>query len=288
MSNPGRKATLFNIVANFVLFIIKLTASLMSGSLALMSDAVNSFSDTVYSVVIFFAVRTSHKSADEDHPFGHHRAEPVAGLLIAMLAGVLGAQIIKTGIDGLMSPQAKVFSMIAVGALIFTMGLKTLMWLYFKTIGKRIRSPALDAASVDCRNDVLVSSIALLGVFAPLFGFPNLDYWAAIAIGLFIIRSGYVIGTENIDYLMGKTPSKEILNEVIKRACSVKGVSGIHDVKAHYVGNYIHVQVHIEVKKTLTVTEAHDIGNVVERKIEEMPSVDMAFIHIDPHSKRKE
>jgi len=204
-----------------------------------------------------------------------------------MLAGVLGAQIIKTGIEGLMSPEAKVFSLIAVGALLFTIGLKIFMWVYFRAVGKKIRSPAIEAASVDCRNDVLVSSIALLGVFAPLLGFPNLDYWAAIAIGLFILRSGYSIGLENLDYLMGKTPSKDILDEIVKRACSVKGVSGVHDVKAHYVGNYIHVQVHIEVKKTLTVTEAHDIGDVVEKKVEAIPSVDRAFIHIDPQSKQR-
>lgn len=284
MTKVGRKATLFNIAANFFLFILKFAGGLISGSLALMSDAVNSFSDTVYSIAIFFAVRTSHKSADADHPFGHHRAEPVASLLVAMLAGVLGAQIIKTGIDGLMSPQLKTFSLIAVGILAFTMLLKSGMWLYFRLVAARINSPALKATSIDCRNDVLVSSIALVGVFAPVIGFQNLDYWAAMVIGAVILFSGYRIGIENLDYLMGKTPDKRTLDEIRKRALSVGGVVSVHDIKAHYVGNYIHVQVHAGVGKDLSAIEAHDIGDIIEAKIEEMPSIDKVFVHMDPHS----
>jgi len=282
MAKVGRNATLFNIAANLTLFVLKFAGSILSGSLALMSDAVNSFSDTVYSIAVFVAVKTSRKRADASHPFGHHRAEPVAGLLVAMLAGVLGAQIIKASIDGLMAPQFKVFSLIAVGILLFTMGLKTVMWRYFHNIAKKINSPALKATSIDCRNDVLVSSIALLGVFAPLLGFQNLDYWAAIVIGFLIIRSGYQIGTENMDYLMGKTPEKDVLDEIRHRALSVKGVNGVHDIKAHYVGNFIHVQVHVEVSKDMTFKDAHDVGNQVRAKIEEMPGVDRAFIHVDP------
>lgn len=282
MTNLGKKATSFNIAANFTLFVLKFTGSIISGSLALMSDAVNSFSDTVYSIAIFIAVKTSHKRADADHPFGHHRAEPVASLLVAMLAGVLGAQIITTGINGLMAPQIKVFSLIAVGILLFTMCLKTIMWRYFSSVAKRIKSPALKAASIDCRNDILVSSIALLGVFAPLISFQNLDYWAAIVIGFLIIRSGYQIGTENVDYLMGKTPEKDVLDEIRRRVLSIKGVNGVHEIKAHYVGNFIHVQVHIEVSKDLTFTGAHDIGNLVRTRVEEIPGIDKAFIHVDP------
>ncbi len=282
MTHQGRRATLFNIAANAFLFAIKYTGALMTGSLALMSDAINSFSDTIYSIAIFFAVKVSHKKADNDHPFGHHRAEPVAGLLVALLAGILGFEIIKAGVEGLLSPEVRVFSYLAVGILAFTMLMKALMSLYFHGVAKKINSPALAASSVDCRNDVLVSFIAMLGVLGPYLNFPNLDYCAAIAIGLFIIYSGYKIGTENIDYLMGKAPGKETMDEITKRALSVKGVKGLHKVRAHYVGNYLHVQAHVEVDKNMTLQKAHDLGETVEDRIEEMHSVDKAFIHVDP------
>jgi len=247
-----------------------------------MSDAINSFSDSVYSIAIFFAVRVSHKEADEGHPFGHHRAEPVASLLIALLAGILGFEIVKTGVFGLMSPELRTFSMLAVYILLVTMGLKAFMAVYFRRVSKKIRSPALKATSVDCRNDVLVSSIAMLGVISLSTGFSNLDYYAAIAIGLFIIRSGYMIGSENVDYLMGKTAPKEMIEEIEHKVKGVKGVLGVHDVLAHYVGNYLHVQAHIEVDGKMDTRQSHEVGNKVTELIEQMPAVDKAFIHVDP------
>jgi len=282
MTNLGRRATLFSILANSVLFCLKFTVGMISGSLALLSDAMNSFSDTVYSIAIYIAVKLSGQKADADHPFGHHRAEPIAGLLIAMLAGILGAEIIKTGIMGIVEGATYSFSLLAVAVLAFTMGLKSFMWLYFRTVAKTIRSPAIAATSIDCRNDVLVSFIAMLGVSSSFFNLPSFDSYAAIAIGLFILHSGYKIGIENIDYLMGKTPNKEVLDEITKKTLAIPGVKGVHDIKAHYVGNFIHVQIHIEVSKDLKATEAHDIGDLVQKAVERMPSVDRAFVHIDP------
>ena len=90
MKNKGSKATIILIICNTFLFGIKITAGLMSNSLAIISDAVNSLTDIVSSVIIFFSVKTSSKQADEGHPFGHHRAEPIAGLIVAIFAGILG------------------------------------------------------------------------------------------------------------------------------------------------------------------------------------------------------
>lgn len=281
MQNPGRRATLIGIAGNAFLFAIKAAAGMLSGSLALISDAINSFSDTVYSVALFIAVKVAHKKADRDHPFGHHRAEPVAALFIALMMGILGFEIIKAGVLGLTQPHTYVFTLLGVAVLLVSMAAKAGMWLYFKRVARKINSPAIYASAVDSRNDILVSLTALLGLSGTLLGVGHLDCYAGILIGLFIIHSGYRIGLENIDYLMGKTPSGEILKEIKKRARAIKGVLGIHDVRAHYVGNYVHVQVHIEVDKGLKAGEAHDIGERVQLKVEEMPSVDKAFIHID-------
>jgi len=282
MTNPGREATLIGIAANALLFTIKLFGGLITGSLALMSDALNSFSDTAYSVAVFIAVRVSHQKADKDHPFGHHRAEPVAGLLIAILAGIIGFEIIKEGAMGLMLDAHHIFSLLGVGILLASMSIKAFMWLYFRNVARRIRSPAIHASAIDSRNDILISLVALFGFSAPILGFAHMDSYAGMLIGLFIIWSGYRIGVENIDYLMGKAPRKEILDEIYKRASKVQGVRGVHDVRAHYVGNYLHVQVHIEVDKDLHTDVAHAIGKGVQKSVEGMPSVDNAFIHIDP------
>lgn len=102
MENKGRHATIILIICNTFLFAIKITAGIMSNSLAIISDAVNSLTDIIASVIIFFAVKTSSKQADERHPFGHHRAEPIAGLIVAIFAGILGFEILRTSIFKLM------------------------------------------------------------------------------------------------------------------------------------------------------------------------------------------
>lgn len=281
MNNPGRNATLLCIAANATLFAVKGSAAALTGSLSLASDAINSFSDTVYSVALFAAVRLSNKSADSDHPFGHHRAEPVAGLFIALLAGILGFEVVRSGVSGLMDGSVVAMSIIGAGALIFSMSMKTAMWIYFGRVAKRLNSPALKASSFDSRNDVLISFTALIGLSGAYFGLPKLDCYGAILIGVFILYSAYKIGMENIDFLMGKKPDDAVLAEIIKSAKSVNGVKGVHDILAHYVGSYVHVQVHIDVDGGLKVKEAHDLGDRVAAAVEKVPSVDKAFIHLD-------
>ncbi len=282
MSNPARKATMLGLIANTFLFIIKLAAGMMSGSLALLSDAMNSFSDTVYSVGLVIAIKVSQQEADKDHPFGHHGAEPVAAMMIAMMMGIVGFEIVKEGALGVFSPRPNTFSLFGAIVLLISMVLKTGMWRYFKRVSESINSPAIHASSIDGRNDVLISLTALIGISGSLFGIEQLDCYAGILIGLFIIKSGYDIAIENIDYLMGKTPSEEILKEIRKRASKVKGVLGTNDIRAHYVGNYVHVEVHIEVNKNLNTQHSHDIGKQVQELVEDMPQVDKAFIHVDP------
>ena len=145
-----------------------------------------------------------------------------------------------------------------------------------------MHSPAIVASGVDSRNDVFVSITALIGVFCSVLGYNIFDEIAAIGISFFIFHTGYSIGMENIDYLMGKAPSKEYITLITDTARKIKGVKGTNDVLAHYVGNFIHIEIHIEVDKDLTTEESHDIGKDVQRAVENIPLVDKAFIHIDP------
>lgn len=254
----------------------------MSNSLAIISDAVNSFTDIVSSVIIFFAVKTSSKQADEGHPFGHHRAEPIAGLIVAIFAGILGFEILHTSVFKLIEKHDHKINIYSITVLLVSIGMKLIMFVYFKRISKSTNSPALLASSIDSRNDVFISTTALVGVVFGLYKYPQMDDIAATLISFWIIYSGYNIGIRNIDYLMGRQPEAEIMDEIKKKANSVAGVLGIHDVCAHYVGNYIHVEIHISLDQRLTMMEAHDIGKNVRQEVESLKSIHKAFVHIDP------
>ncbi|MFN3533239.1 MAG: cation diffusion facilitator family transporter, partial [Candidatus Brocadia sp.] len=245
-------------------------------------DAINSLTDIIASVIIFFAVKTSSKQADEGHPFGHHRAEPIAGLIVAIFAGILGFEILHTSVFKLMETHVHKIGIPAIVTLLISIGMKLIMSKYFKKVIRKINSPALLASSIDSRNDVYISTTALVGVICGLYGYAKMDDVAAILISFWIIYSGYKIGVQNIDYLMGRQPESGIMEEIKEKASAVLGVAGIHDVRAHYVGNYIHVEIHISLDQDLTLTQAHDIGKNVQRAVEAIESIHKAFVHIDP------
>lgn len=282
MKNKGRNATIILIVCNTFLFGIKITAGLMSNSLAVISDAVNSFTDIISSVIIFIAVKASSKQADEGHPFGHHRAEPIAGLIVAIFAGILGFEILHTSVFKLMEMHEHKIRIHTIVVLLVSIGMKFIMATYFKKVGRDINSPALIASSVDSRNDVYISTTATAGVICGLYGYSQMDDIAATLISFWIIYSGYKIGIQNIDYLMGKQPESGIMEEIRKKACAVSGVVGIHDVRAHYVGNYIHVEIHVSLDQYLTMIQAHNIGKNVQKEVEGIEGIHKAFVHIDP------
>ncbi|MCF6154256.1 MAG: cation transporter [Candidatus Brocadia sp.] len=282
MENKGRQATIILIICNVFLFSIKITAGIMSNSLAIISDAVNSLTDIISSVIIFYAVKTSSKQADEGHPFGHHRAEPIAGLIVAIFAGILGFEILHTAVFKLMETHVHKVGIPAIVTLLVSIGMKLILSGYLKKVSLKINSPALLASSIDSRNDVYISTTALVGVICGRYGYTHMDDIAATLIGFWIIYSGYKIGIHNIDYLMGRQPESAIMEEIKKKACAVSGVMGIHDVRAHYVGNYIHVEIHIALDQSLTLTQAHGIGKNVQRAVESIESIHKAFVHIDP------
>ncbi len=276
------RATLINIIGNTSLFALKLTAGLLSGSIALISDALNSFNDIAAAIATFICVKISDKAADEGHPFGHNRAEPIAGLIIAVLAGILGFEMIREAIERILMGTKAEVSLFTLLVPVVTMVTKGFMSWHFRKVGRMFNSPALTATALDSLMDVLVAVAVLVGIAGVKFGYGFLDPMAAFVISLWIIYTGYRIGLENIAYLMGQAPSPEMLEEIRRAALGVKGVKALDKVKAHYVGNFIHVEIHIEVNKDLSTLESHAIGEEVETRVESIGLIDKSFVHINP------
>ncbi len=281
MLMPTKKATIINLVTNIFLFIIKLIAGLMSNSIAIISDAINSFTDIVTSFAVMYTVKLARKKPDSNHPFGHHRAEPIAGLVIAVFASILGFEIMRSSLVRFFNKEAIVLGYVAFGVTIVAVVIKIILTLYLRTVGKRHRSPALVAAGIDSRNDVLSSFVVLIGITGYYFGITYLDAIAGILIGIYIIKSGFDIGRENVDYLMGKSPNKKYYRKLHQLGESVKGVIGVHDLKIHYVGNYFHAEIHIEVDGKIKTSESHKIAIAVQKKLEALEEVDRVFVHVD-------
>ncbi len=276
------RITVFGIITNCFLFLIKLVGGIFSGSLALLSDSFNSLTDILSSLAIFFAVKIGAKRADADHPFGHRRAEPIAGLMVSILAAILGFEVIKNAFQGLFEPRELSISPFIFGIVVVSIAVKIWMYIVFRVEGKKIKSPALTASSVDYRNDILVSFSVLLGNLIAYIGYPIGDSIVALFIGGFIIYSGFKIGIENVDFLMGKVPDAEIIQKFKEKALSITGVKQLNDVRAHFLGNFIQVEIHIEVNKRMSTKKSHEIAKKVQNLLQREQIVDFAFVHVDP------
>lgn len=272
--------TRIGVVLSVILVGLKFWASILSKSTALLSDALNSLLDVFSYSAIHISVSLQDKKADRSHPFGHRRAEPIAGFVIAIFAAILGATIIKDAFLGIFEEHAVIRNIIAICAMIFCIVSKLVIAIFYKITAKKHRSPALEASFVDSRNDVFASLVALLGMLVGGYW----DHIAGLLIGVWIIYSGWSLGYKNLHYLMGHVPPADVVQSIEEEALQVLGVKGINDVRAHYVGDVVHVELHIEVDEHLNITEAHEIGITVRDRIEALSLIQKAFIHIDPIS----
>ncbi len=277
------RASFIALGANAGLLALKAVATGLSDSLTIFSETINSLADLVASVVTLLCVYWAWQSADESHPFGHRRAEPIAGLVVALFTGILGFEVCKTAVLNLARgelPQRIGLSPII--ALCITAVMKYTLYRFFRRRGRELNSPALRATAIDSRNDVVVALQGLIAVVVAELHLPLFDVIAALLVGGYVLYGGHRIGMENIDYLMGKAPEPELLRQVEHAAAAVPHVQGVTDVKGHYVGPFVHVELTAVVDGALSTADSHEVSEAVRAAVEFFPAIDRAFVHISP------
>lgn len=282
MASKLDRAVNLGLYSNIFLFVFKAIIGITSNSIALISEAVNSLMDIISSIIIKIGVNISKKKPDSTHQFGHNAAQPLAALFVAVFALVVGIEIIKESIDRIISPTEIVVNVFVYSVLLVTIITKLILRYYQLHVDKEFNSPALRAAAVDSINDVLASSIALLGIICYQLGWYFVDGIAGIFVAGFILKSGYDIAKENIDFLMGHAADEELIIKIVNHTMNIEGVNGYNDLRSHYVGHKFHIEIHIEVDKDLSTEISHDIGKAVQYAIENLDEVQKVFVHIDP------
>ncbi|KAF0152390.1 MAG: cation transporter [Ignavibacteria bacterium] len=270
------------LVINFLLFLIKAVVGVISNSIAVIGEALNSFTDVLVSIGIKIAVRMSREKPDSKHQFGHNAAQPLAAFILSVFAFVVGVNIIEESIKRFIEPKEINTIPAVYVVLIITIISKIILNRYQVKVAKMFNSPAIRAASVDSTNDVLASSIALLGIIGASFNYNYLDSAAGIMVALFIFKSGYEVARENLNYLMGTSANSDFDKNVKLIALAIEGVKGINDLRSLYVGDKFHIEIHVEVDGKLTTQESHDIGNKVRFALERIDEVQKVFVHVDP------
>ncbi|WP_297510153.1 cation diffusion facilitator family transporter [Thermococcus sp.] len=270
-----------SIIGNVLLAFLKLTVGFLYSSIALISDGVHSLSDVVTSVAGYFGLKVASKPPDRSHPFGHSRFEPLVAFLIGEALLIVAYEIGRDSVYRLLRGETITVNSTMLGVTVFSILLKEAMFRYSLHVGKRLNSQILVADAYHHRSDSLSSLAVLAGLGAQKLGFRYGDALAGLAVTIFLVKVSFEIILENVGYLTGKAPPFEICEEIKRRALSVPKVIGVHDLRAHYVGSKLHVELHIEVPPDLSLKEAHDVSHEVKKLIEELPEVETAFVHVD-------
>jgi cation diffusion facilitator family transporter len=277
-----RQAILIAIAGNALLAGTKGLVAWVSGSSGVLADAANSLSDTLYSLLMAAGLYLAQRPADESHPQGHSRFEPLVSTLIALAMGGAGFTAMREGVLRLLAGATAIEPGWPTVALAGSALVKIAMYLLVGRIGRLAHSPAIRASARDNLADVLTSAAALLGVWGSRFVHPLFDPASGVLVSLWIFRTMWEVLHENLGYLTGRGAPPEISAQIVAAVSSVPGVLGVHQVIADYVGPQLRVDMHIDVDGEMTLSQAHAIADQVQAQVEALPAVDLAFIHVEP------
>ncbi|MCI9481093.1 MAG: cation transporter [Oscillibacter sp.] len=271
------------IVLNLLLFLVKLLAGLVSGSIAIVADAVNNLSDAASSVVTLAGFLLGGQKPDGHHPFGHGRLEYLSGLAVSVLILLMGLELAKSSLERIVSPPPPAAaSGWTVLLLCAAVGVKFYMARYNRHYGKRFRSAAMEAAAADSLGDCAATAAALLPALAGRVTSLPLDGWCGLLVAALIFWSGCKAAKSTIDPLLGTPPSPEFVEQIRSLVLACPAVSGLHDLIVHDYGpGRVMISLHAEVSAEGDLLAIHEEIDRIERTLREELGCE-AVIHMDP------
>ena len=284
--NVANRVSLFTIIGNVVLSVIKLLAGIIAHSSAMISDAVHSASDVFSTFVVIIGIKLASKKPDKEHPYGHERMECVAAIVLAMVLFItglgIGLEAVKNIIHGNYG-DLQVPGILALIAAIVSIISKEAMYWYTRHYAKKIDSSALMADAWHHRSDAFSSIGALIGIGASRLGYPVMDSIASLVIFVFIVKAAFDIFKDAIDKMVDHSCDEETEKQIYDCVMKNENVMGIDLLQTRVFGNKIYVDVEIQADASYTLQKAHDIAEAVHDDIEEsFPKVKHIMVHVNP------
>lgn len=282
------------IVGNILLALMKWIIGIYANSRALIADAVNSASDVAGSLVVLIGLRAAKQPPDEEHPYGHGKAESVAAIIVAVLLVLVGFEIGRTSFISFFAP-IKAPKMVAIYAVLLSILVKEGLFRYTYRLGKKLNSDALIVTAYDHRSDVYSSFAALIGIAASILGSHLGVHWlvyadpvAGVIVSMMILKMAWSLGKESIRNTLDHVLSDEDtvnLRAIVHEVQEVKKIDQLH---ARQHGHYVIVDIKISVNPHITVEEGHRVGKMVKKKLMEQKNVENVFVHINPFNPQED
>ncbi len=280
------KATYFSIFGNAALAIVKLLAGMLGHSFALVADALESTADIFSSLLVLFGIKYSNKPADDNHPYGHGRAEPLITFLVVGFLITSATIIAYQSIENIQTPHRlpKPWTLIVLGLIIIW---KEYSFRLVMRRSKESNSSSLKADAWHHRSDAITSVAAFIGITVALLlgdGYESADDWAALFAAGFIIYNSYLIFRPALGEIMDEHLYDDLIADIRKVSYNVKGIIDTEKCFIRKAGMKYHVDLHAIVDANLTVKEGHDIAHLLKDTLrKEIPDLGHVLIHIEPN-----
>lgn len=289
-ADKGIQTTLLGIITSIILAAIKGIAGVLGNSYALIADAIESTSDVFTSIIVLTGLKIAKKPADDTHPYGHGKAEPLAGIIVASALFVAAIIIIIQSIHEIITPHhaPAPFTLIV---LVVVVLVKELLFRFILNVGKMVNSVAVKNDAWHHRSDAITSGAAFIGILIALVGGPGYeeaDDYAALCASLIIIYNAFRMFKPALFEVMDTAPSQEVIQKIINTSLTVEGVVAIDKCFARKMGFEYYIDMHVIVDGNISVYNGHEISHKVKEKlIQTFPSISNVLIHIEPATEER-
>ena len=279
----GKLASVVSIVCNVILSAAKILVGVLFGVVSVLADGLNNLTDCGSNIIALISFKLSNKPADKEHPYGHQRLEYVSSMVVGIIVLLLSFEVATESVNKIITPTQTDLSIWTVVALAASIVIKLFMFVFNNKLGKTYKSELLKATATDSLSDTVATAVVLVSVIvADVTGFVYLDGIMGIGVAIMIALAGIRILKETLSLLLGESPNKELILQIVSRIKKYPGIYGLHDLNVHNYGpNKYYASVHCEVDSSVPILDSHDLIDRIEREFLEQTDI-ILVIHLDP------
>ena len=279
------RATFLGLAANVALTVVKFLAGVFGHSQALIADAVESLADIFSSIIVWRGLVVAETPPDDDHPYGHGKAEPLAAAIVSAMLLLAAGLIAFHSLAGILEPRVAPSPWTLI-ILVVVIAVKESLFRFVLRESETVSSSAVETDAWHHRSDAITSAAAFVGISISLIGgkgYEQADNWAALAASCVIAFNGWRLLRPAFNELMDRAPDRELIEQIRAIAKSIPGVDDIDKCHVRKMGYQFFVDIHVVVDPQMTVERSHGIGHGVKDKLRaEIPSVRDVLVHIEP------
>jgi cation diffusion facilitator family transporter len=279
------RATFLGLAANVALSVAKFLAGIFGHSQALIADAVESLADIFSSIIVWRGLVVAETPPDEDHPYGHGKAEPIAAAIVSVMLLLAAGLIAFHSLQGIIEPRVAPSAWTLI-ILIGVIGVKEVLFRFVLHESAHVESSVVETDAWHHRSDAITSGAAFIGITIALIGgkgYEAADNWAAFVAAFVIAFNGWRLLRPALNELMDHAPDRELIEQITKTAMTVPGVENVEKCHVRKMGYQFFADMHVEVDPQMTVVRSHQIAHQVKDTVRAaMPNVHDVLVHIEP------